>query len=165
MADVDFDPLDYDSYEPYWGPWYDWDVKLGLSYPGDPMDIIEIEDIDGDILIYHAGSDNIVWNGTSGVWYVKRYRILSVSWSEWMKHDGSSNCPIEDGSIYQIQKHSSPEVPRLPIGQYDLMPSHWKWRTITQYRIGTLVIPGSISQDDPSDLDRFRKFFSTNPVL
>lgn len=149
-----------------WGHWVDVPDST-MENPLDPDDYCQVLTIDGSHISL-LKSKKWLWNHepTSQQRIIK-YRQLLLKWDEWIDWT-SGECPIPSGTSYQIvcRDESASTEKIYGLNSYD-DPSVFRWKhigrdtDIVKYRIG------HFHEDDviETDLERFRRFFSSNPVM
>lgn len=157
----------------FWGPWVDVPNHC-MTYPDEVQrdDIVQV--------VLHSATNqrpDRVWNwswtvsvGLSG--RIVKYRKLMEEWGEEIPWSGGS-CPIPitvHDHNYFIRFRDGTIQKNFHFLGRSTHPHGWDWRhgsnpsgkDIIGY--GFLVPPGSYQKVD-TELDRFRKFFSSNPVM
>lgn len=99
-----------------------------------------------------------------------KYRRLLLDWSPWTDWNGG-DCPIGPDEVFQVKfRDSGMGRIRIPGHNDYIKPKMFSWKNnglgidVCSYRIGCFGDMNSMTSIE-TDLDRFRKFFSQNPVM
>lgn len=165
-----FDQTKYDDVLPaeYWSEWIDVDPAC-FSNPEDDHHILQVILNDDDGNEFPRLSCNWYWNKSlSSMGRILKYRRFLGVWSDPIPWNGG-DCPIPNGESYIIKTRAGSISHFVTIGDKVLGHQRSDWEhsgdssDIVSYRFLVSVVPEE--QQVHTDLDLFRKFFSTNPVM
>lgn len=135
------------------GPWIERTMADHYVVP-DPYDhLLQIE-------LRSGSMSNILSVPTGWCWHfnddstgvITRYRWLQMEWGPEIEHDGDLSHPIP-GAFYKIngKVYGSPNMTDYSVSDID-------WTKTFKYQIAMVG-------DCSDDLSKFRKFFSSNPIM
>lgn len=164
-----FNQTPYDEVLPseFWGPWIDVPDSV-MSCPTDDPDSICQVHLYGALNASPLSARSWYWsNRPKEIGRILKYRLLMVEKSDVIQWAGG-DCPIKDGSNYFAILRNGTEIL-----QYDYFPKYiypgslnWNHTGKDSDVVGYgFLVPTGSHRGNETELDKFRKFFSSNPVM